>query len=134
MRVLHVYQPNDIMANQYVARIMKAMPHELENRKACSWEEARDIVNDWHPDIFHLHGDASPFSSHLTSLTAPRLVISPHGNLLPDSLADKAYVVIARSETEQKSGPGTIDFNMLVPMPQEFLETGEWYDWRIKIL
>lgn len=103
MRVLHVYQPNDIMANQYVAMIMKAMPHELENRKACSWEEARDIVNDWHPDIFHLHGDASPFSSHLTSLTAPRLVISPHGNLLPDSLADKAYVVIARSETEQKS-------------------------------
>ena len=36
------------------------------------------------------------------------------------------------SETEQKSGPGTIDFNKLVPMPQEFLETGEWYDWRIR--
>ena len=30
------------------------------------------------------------------------------------------------SETKRKSGPGTIDFNKLVPMPQKFLETGKW--------
>ena len=29
----------------------------------------------------------------------------------------------------EKYGPGTFDFNKLVPMPTEYLKTGEWYDW-----
>ena len=36
------------------------------------------------------------------------------------------------SETKRKSGPDTIDFNKLIPEPQEFLKTGKWEDWRIK--
>ena len=30
----------------------------------------------------------------------------------------------------EKYGPGTFDFNKLVPMPTEYLKTGEWYNWR----
>ena len=27
-------------------------------------------------------------------------------------------------------GPGTIDFNKLIPMPPEYLDDGRWYEWR----
>ena len=32
----------------------------------------------------------------------------------------------------EKFGPGTIDFNKLIPMPPEYLNDDRWYDWRIK--
>ena len=30
----------------------------------------------------------------------------------------------------RKFGPGTVDFDKIIPMPPEYLDDGRWYDWR----
>jgi hypothetical protein len=100
MKVLHVYSPNDTMAAQFVAVMTKSVSDAIECRTACTSKEARHIVNDWHPDILHLHGNCSPLIPRRSALT--RLVVSPHGSTLSSELTDKAFVIIARSEIEQQ--------------------------------
>ena len=50
-----------------------------------------------------------------------------------DEETAKAILAFIQKDNDgenEKYGPGTFDFNKLVPMPTEYLKTGEWYNWR----
>ena len=106
MTILHIYDESDTMAGRYVEMLMQAthaMTHEgsmfdeqfamyvCTNAKDC-----RQLTDEHHPDILHLHGASAPF----TLPPGLRLVVTPHGEVLGPV---QAYVVVARSPHEANS-------------------------------
>lgn len=106
MTILHIYDENDAMAGRYVEMLMQATQALLNESSlfdepcvmyACTnAKECRQLTEEHHPDILHLHGASAPF----TLPAGLRLVVTPHGNVLGPV---RAYVVVARSPHEAES-------------------------------
>lgn len=106
MTILHIYDENDAMAGRYVEMLMQATQALLNESSlfdepcvmyACTnAKECRQLTEEHHPDILHLHGASAPF----TLPAGLRLVVTPHGDVLGPV---RAYVVVARSPHEAES-------------------------------
>ena len=106
MTILHIYDENDAMAGRYVEMLMQASQALVNESSlfdepcvmyACSnAKECRQLTDEHHPDILHLHGASAPF----TLPAGLRLVVTPHGDVLGPV---RAYVVVARSPHEAES-------------------------------
>lgn len=95
MNILHVYDDGDSMATHYVGMLSAAVGNAAIMRSATTQGAFKRMADELHPDIIHVHG-APNFSFPPGS----RLVVTPHGQPL---LQTRAYVVVARSETERDS-------------------------------
>ena len=103
MTVLHIYDESDAMAGRYVEMLMqgtqalaagKSLFDEPCVMYACTnAKDCRQLTEEHHPDILHLHGATAPF----TLPAGLRLVVTPHGDVLGPV---RAYVVVARSPHE----------------------------------
>ena len=106
MKVLHIYDESDVMAGRYVEMLMQASQTLLsqnslfdepcEMYSCTNGKDCRQLTDEHHPDILHLHGAAAPF----TLPAGLRLVVTPHGDVLGPV---RAYVVVARSPHEAES-------------------------------
>ena len=106
MTILHIYDENDAMAGRYVEMLMQASQALVSESSlfdepcimyACNnAKDCRQLTDEHHPDILHLHGASAPF----TLPAGLRLVVTPHGDVLGPV---RAYVVVARSPHETES-------------------------------
>ncbi len=106
MTILHVYDEADVMAGRYVEMLMQATDammrqgslfDEPMDMYACSDpHRCRQLVDEHHPAILHLHGGTAPF----TLPPGLRLVVTPHGSM-PGPV--RAYVMVARSPHEAEA-------------------------------
>ena len=106
MTILHIYDENDAMAGRYVEMLMQASQALVSEGSlfdepcvmyACTnAKDCRQLTDEHHPDILHLHGASAPF----TLPAGLRLVVTPHGDVLGPV---HAYVVVARSPHEAEA-------------------------------
>lgn len=106
MTILHIYDESDAMAGRYVEMLMQASQALVSESSlfdepcvmyACTnAKDCRQLTDEHHPDILHLHGASVPF----TLPAGLRLVVTPHGDVLGPV---RAYVVVARSPHEAES-------------------------------
>ena len=86
MRILHLLPPTDAAIAHYVAILTDQMGLEVENHKATTADEARQLLRTMPFDILHVHGcwNNAQFSVVRRALTlGARLVVTPYGQLQP---------------------------------------------------
>ena len=95
MRVLHVIDPKDDAARQYVAMLCDAVGAAADMRLAAAGAPFPVGNSDggFQPDIIHLHGLAT------VGEPSTRIVLTPHGT---QADTQGAYVVVARSPLVQQ--------------------------------
>ena len=95
MRVLHVIDPKDDAARQYVAMLCDAVGPAADMRLAAAGAPlpVGNGEGGFQPDIIHLHGLAT------VGEPSARVVLTPHGK---QADTRGAYVVVARSPLESQ--------------------------------
>ena len=122
MRILHFYPKTDAAICQYFDMLANNMGLEVENHKASTSEEARQLLRNIDFDILHVHGcwDNAQFMVVRKALKqGARLVVTPYGQLQPwvqqqhfwkeklpkriayqKSIVEQAYAVIVQGNME----------------------------------
>jgi hypothetical protein len=86
MRILHFLPQTDAAIGQYFSILADNMGLEVENHKARTIDEARQLLRNIQFDILHVHGcwDNAQFSIVRRALKlGARLVVTPYGQLQP---------------------------------------------------
>ena len=122
MRIRHVCPKTDAAICQYFDMLASNMGLEVENHKASTSEEARQLLRNIDFDILHVHGcwDNAQFMVVRKALKqGARLVVTPYGQLQPwvqqqhfwkeklpkriayqKSIVEQAYAVIVQGNME----------------------------------
>ena len=122
MRILHLYPKTDAAISQYLDMLTGNMGLEVENHKATTSEEARQLLGTIDIDILHVHGcwNNAQFTVVRKALKqGARLVVTPYGQLEPwvqqqrfwkeklpkriayqKSVVEQAYAVIVQGNME----------------------------------
>ena len=86
MRILHFYPQTDNAISQYFTMLADNMGLEVENHKATTSKEAKQLLSNIQFDILHIHGcwDNAQFTIVRKALRqGARLVVTPYGQLEP---------------------------------------------------
>ncbi len=86
MRILHFYSQQDAAISQYLQILADNMGMEVENHKAHTSEEARQLLRTIQFDILHVHGcwnNAQFLIVRKALKLGARLVVTPYGQLEP---------------------------------------------------
>lgn len=86
MRILHFYPQTDDAISQYFTMLADNMGLEVENYKATTSKEAKQLLSNFQFDILHIHGcwDNAQFTIVRKALQqGARLVVTPYGQLEP---------------------------------------------------
>ena len=86
MRILHFYPKTDAAICQYFDMLASNMGLEVENHKASTSEEARQLLRNIDFDILHVHGcwnNAQFMIVRKALQQGARLVVTPYGQLQP---------------------------------------------------
>ena len=124
MRILHFLPQADAAISQYFNILAENMGLEVENHKATTSEEARQLLRTIQFDILHVHGcwNNAQFSIVRKAIKlGARLVVTPYGQLEPweqqkdfwkeklpkrivyqHSIIRQAYAVIVQGNMEQE--------------------------------
>ena len=122
MRILHFYPKTDAAICQYFDMLASNMGLEVENHKASTSEEARQLLRNIDFDILHVHGcwnNAQFMIVRKALQQGARLVVTPYGQLQPwvqqqhfwkeklpkriayqKSIVEQAYAVIVQGNME----------------------------------
>lgn len=122
MRILHFYPKTDASISQYFDLLASNMGLEVENHKASTSEEARQLLRTIDFDILHIHGcwnNAQFMIVRKALQQGARLVVTPYGQLQPwvqqqdfwreklpkrivyqRSVVEQAYAVIVQGHME----------------------------------
>ena len=122
MRILHFYPKTDDSISKYLDLLTSNMGLEVENHKASTSEEARQLLRTIDFDILHVHGcwnNAQFMVVRKALQQGARLVITPYGQLEPwiqqqrfwkeklpkriayqKSVVEQAYAVIVQGNME----------------------------------
>ena len=92
LRILHIHPKDDMQLAQYVSLLKETMAQDAESIVTDESKSVRQLCNDFHPDIIHIHGKVDTQWPDDV-----RLVVTPHGHQAPYH----AYVFIARSPMEK---------------------------------
>lgn len=118
MKILHFYPKSDQMIAQYVGILAEGMRHSAEIQRADTLGAFKTKLNEMRPDIVHIHGCwqfALNQAAAMARKQEVRIVLSPHGQLTPWILKEKASIkgdaqsptdVIGRSELLQRRTVG----------------------------
>ncbi len=122
MRILHFYPKTDTAISQYFEMLTTHMGIEVENHKASTGEEAKQLLRTIQFDILHIYGcwNNAQFTIVRKALRqGARLVVTPYGQLEPwiqqqdfwkeklpkrivyqKSVIEQAYAVIVQGNME----------------------------------
>ena len=94
MRILHFYAKAERATQEYVSVLCKSMCGNAESKASHSLSEFRKELNNWHPDIVHIHGCwhlSIAIAEKMALNKGCRIVLTPHGMLEPWVLKQKYY-------------------------------------------
>lgn len=122
MRILHFYPKTDASISKYLDLLANNMGLEVENHKASTSEEARQLLRTIQFDILHVHGcwnNAQLMIVRKALRQGARLIVTPYGQLEPwiqqqhfwkeklpkriayqKSVVEQAYAVVVQGNME----------------------------------